>query len=153
MKEIFEAFLGIFFIMLEMVTGMSVIAASITAKNADANLSAYVAEIEESNFAKSVVAAVFEDAYNRGYDITMVFYTESETGAMKTYSCSTSDLSPFKENNSDRWVINSSQLDNKFKNTGMTFADVYMIQIKLSFDYNFSLYNNVTPHVLYRFAR
>lgn len=149
MKEIFEAFLGIFFIMLEMVTGMSVIAASITAKNADANLSAYVAEIEESNFAKSVVAAVFEDAYNRGYDITMVFYTESETGVMSTQSMSMSDLTPFKQNNSDRWIIDPAQ----FNNSGITFADVYMIQIKLSFDYNFSLYNNVTPHVLYRFAR
>lgn len=149
MKEIFEAFLGIFFIMLEMVTGMSVIAASITAKNADANLSAYVAEIEESNFAKSVVAAVFEDAYNRGYDITMVFYLESETGAMSTRSLSMSDLTPFKQNNSDRWLIDSKQ----FENAGVAFADVYMVQIKLSFDYNFSLYNNVTPHVLYRFAR
>ena len=149
MKEIFEAFLGIFFIMLEMVTGMSVIAASITAKNADANLSAYVAEIEESNFAKSVVAAVFEDAYNRGYDITMVFYLESETGAMSTRSLSMSDLTPSKQNNTDRWRIDSKQLEN----AGVTFADVYMVQIKLSFDYNFSLYNNVTPHVLYRFAR
>lgn len=141
MKEVFESFLGIFFLLLLMVTGMSVISASITAKNADANLSAYVAEIEESNFSKSVMEAVFEDGASRGYRISMVLYDEDDTGAMSTRTLDAADVLSY---DADGNAIASI--------SGSTF-DCYMVQIIVSFDYNFSLYNNVTAHTLYRFAR
>lgn len=141
MKEVFESFLGIFFLLLLMVTGMSVISASITAKNADANLSAYVAEIEESNFSKSVMEAVFEDAADRGYRMKMILYDEDDTGAMSTRTVEATDV-----------LTRDAQGNYIASIPGSTF-DCYMVQIVVSFDYNFSLYNNVTQHTLYRFAR
>lgn len=128
MKEVFEAFLGIFFLMLMMVTGVSLISASIDAKNVDANISAYVAEMEESNFSKSIIETVWDDAETRGYGVHMVLYYEDYTGTM-----------------------NSREISSK--NEIGTTTDVYMAQIVIDFNYSFALYNNITRHTLYRFAR
>lgn len=141
MRSLFDSFLGFFFIIILMVTGLSIISASITAKNADANLSAYVAEIEESNFSKSVIQAVWKDADSRNYTTTMVLYYEDETGAMTTKTFTASD------------VIHTDDSGNKTFSISGSTSDVYMVQIAVSFKYNFALYNQVTQHTLYRFAR
>lgn len=128
MKEVIESFLGVFFLMLLMVTGTSLIAASIDAKNADANISAYVAEMEESNFAKSVIEKVWDDAENRNYAVRMTLYEEDSTGTMTS-----------------RDVLTKSAI-------GAT-TDVYMVKLEITFNYKFGLYDTITPHTLYRFAR
>jgi hypothetical protein len=130
-KEIFETWLGVFFLALLMVTGVSILSAGIDARNADAAKTGYIAEIENSNFAPSVINGVLDDAEQAGYDITLDLYhsrTPGATGDLVTRDVTTAD------------------------EIGDT-SDVYMARVQLDFDYAFPLLKSVTPHTLIGYAR
>lgn len=129
MKEIFEAFLGLFFLTLLMVGGMSVIGAGIDARNADATKTGYIAELENSNFSASVLNGVLTDANNQGYALKVDLYHQDASG-------------------------NRTMSQGVTSATGIPdTSDVYMARLDLTFDYSFSLLNTVTPHQLIGYAR
>ena len=74
MKEVMEAFLGLFFFMIIITGSMSVITAAIDAKNADASKTGYIAEIENSNFSSTVLESIFKQAESEGYTVSMRVY-------------------------------------------------------------------------------
>jgi hypothetical protein len=129
MKEIFEAFLGLFFLLLLMVGGMSIIGAGIDARNADATKTGYVAELENSNFSASVLKGVLADAAGQGYDLKVDLYHQTPSGT-RTMT---------------QGITTSAGIPNT--------SDVYMAKLNLSFDYSFSMLNSVTPHELVGYAR
>lgn len=129
MKEIFEAFLGLFFLALLMVGGMSIVSAGIDARNADASKTSYVAEIENSNFSASVLGGVIADAAEDGYAVSVDLYHQDPSGARAVTKGITSAAG----------VPSTS--------------DVYMARLELKFDYTFALLNAVTPHTLIGYAR
>lgn len=129
MKEIFEAFLGLFFLVLVMVGGMSVIGASIDARNADASKTSYIAEMENSNFSASVMSGVLADAADQGYELSVDLYHENPSG--------------------ERTISKNISASTGVPNT----SDVYMAKLNMSFDYSFALLNTVTPHTLVGYAR
>lgn len=131
MKEIFEAWLGVFFLALLMVTGLSILSAGIDARNADAAKTGYIAEIENSNFAPSVIAGVLDDAKTGGYDISLDLYHSPERSA-------SGDLVT-------RDVTTPEQVGDT--------SDVYMARVQLGFDYTFPMLDAVTPHTLIGYAR
>lgn len=128
MKEALESLLGMFFLAMMTTCSLACIAASIDARNADANKSAYIAEIEESNFASHVIEAVFVDAEEQGYILKM-----------KLYSCNSNGSSTVTE------VTSADQVG--------TTGDVYMIRLQLTFDYSFKFLNSVVTHTLLGYAR
>lgn len=129
MKEIFEAFLGLFFLTLLMVGGMSVIGAGIDARNADATKTGYIAELENSNFSASVLDGVLADANSQGYALKVDLYHQDASGN-RTMSQGISSAAGIPDT-----------------------SDVYMARLDLTFDYSFSLLNTVTPHQLVGYAR
>lgn len=129
MKEIFEVWLGVFFLALLMVGGMSIISAGIDARNADATKTNYVAEIQNSNFSASVIDGVMSDAAEDGYDVTIDLYRQDASGARSTTIGLTTG-----------WGVPDT-------------SDVYMAKVNLSFDYAFSLLNVVSQQELVGYAR
>lgn len=128
MKEIFEAALGTFFLSILMVASLSCISASIDAKNADATKTAYIAEIENSNFSSNVIQAVFDQADADGYDVSMVLYH-----------------SPTSPNPAPTTATRASEVGNT--------SDVYMVRLELKFNYTFQFLDSVTQHTLLGYAR
>lgn len=129
MKEIFEVWLGIFFLALLMVGGMSIISAGIEARNADATKTNYIAELEDSNFSASVMSALLTDAQNNDYELSLDLYHQDINGVRTTTT----------------GVRNSGSVPDT--------SNVYMAKVNLSFDYSFSLLNIVTAHELIGYAR
>lgn len=129
MKEIFEAFLGLFFLVLLMVGGMSIVSAGIDARNADATKTSYVAEIENSDFSASVLGGIIADASEDGYAVKVDLYHQDPAGTRK--------VTP--------GITSASGIPDT--------SDVYMARLELSFDYTFPLLNAVTPHQLVGYAR
>lgn len=129
MKEIFEAFLGVFFLILLMVGGMSIIGAGIDARNADAAKTGYIAELENSNFSASVLNGVLANASDQGYELKVDLYHQDTSG----------------ERQVSRGITTAAGIPDT--------SDVYMARLDLSFDYSFSLLNTVTPHQLIGYAR
>lgn len=128
MKEVFESLIGMFFLIILCTASLSCIAASIDARNADANKSAYIAEIEESNFAGQVIESVFTSANNESYDVSMKLYHKHSDGSNTTTTATSADE-----------VGNTS--------------DVYMVKMQLTFDYSFPFLNSVVSHTLIGYAR
>lgn len=133
MKEVFESWLGVFFLALLMITGLSIISAGIDARNADAAKTSYIAEIENSNFSSEVIGAVIDDAKASGYDITVDLY-HSALRSGTSY---------------DRSVTKGIRTAAGVGDT----SNVYMAKVKLDFDYSFSILNVVTPHTIFGYAR
>lgn len=129
MKEIFESFLGLFFLTLLMVGGMSVIGAGIDARNADASKTSYIAEMEDSNFSASVLQGVLLSAQDEGYILSVDLYKQDAAGV--------------------RTVAQGVTAATGVPDT----SDVYMAKLDLTFDYSFPLLNSVTPHQLVGYAR
>ena len=129
MKEVMEAFLGLFFFMIIITGSMSVITAAIDAKNADAAKTGYIAEIENSNFSSTVLESIFEQAESEGYVVSMRVYHMQNSGLQ----------SPPTDVNSSADIPNTS--------------DVYMVRLQLTFDYKFHFLNSVTRHTLIGYAR
>lgn len=129
MKEIFEAFLGVFFLVLLMVGGMSIIGAGIDARNADAAKTGYIAELENSNFSASVLDGILANAKDQGYALKVDLYHQNASGVRVVSPAVTAGAG----------IPDTS--------------DVYMARLDLSFDYSFSLLNAVTPHQLVGYAR
>lgn len=125
MKEVFETWLGIFFLTLLLVAGVSIVGSGIDARNADAAKSAYIAEIEESDFSANVIASVLDEASDDGYDVSLCLYPEN---AAPRCDVTTSDQ------------------------VGDT-SDVYMARVQLDFNYDFGLLNTVIHHQLIGYAR
>lgn len=128
MKEIFESILGVFFLTILMAGSLSCISASIDAKNADASKTAYIAEMENSNFSSDVVQKIFEQAELDGYDVSMKLYHRQDS------------------------VGDSITIANSSADVGNT-SDVYMARMELTFSYSFKFLNNVTQHRLLGYAR
>lgn len=129
MKEIFEAFLGLFFLMLVMVGGMSIVGASIDARNANASKTSYIAEMEDSNFSASVLQGVLVEAEAEGYAVKVDLYRQDSAGV--------------------RTITKGVTAGAGVPDT----SDVYMTKLDLTFDYTFGLLNAVTPHQLIGYAR
>ncbi len=134
MKEIFETWLGIFFLTILMVAGLSVVTAGIDARNADAAKTAYTAEIEESNFSAGVIGAVINEANADGYNVELDLYHSNPAGGATA---------------GDRTVTRNVTEDQQIGDT----SDVYMARLQLTFDYSFPMLNAVTEHTLFGYAR
>lgn len=134
MKEIFETWLGIFFLTILMVAGLSVVTAGIDARNADAAKTAYIAEIEESNFSAGVIGAVINEANADGYNVELdLYHSNPARGATA----------------GDRTVTRNVTEDQQIGDT----SDVYMARLQVTFDYSFPMLNTVTEHTLFGYAR
>lgn len=128
MKEIFEATLGLFFLTLIMVGSLSCISASIDARNADATKTAYITELENSNYSKDTMVKVFEDAGKRSYTVRFSLYMN---------------------NNGSRSVKTVSNVSELPSDT-MT---VYMARVELDFVYSVKLLNIMEPQTIVGYAR
>jgi len=122
-KEIFETWLGIFFLTILMVAGVSIVSAGIDARNADASKAAYIAEIEKSDFSSNVIEGVFDEAADDGYDVSLSVYPENAAPRVVTAG-----------------------------HVGDT-SDVYMARVQLDFNYDFGLLDTVIHHQLIGYAR
>lgn len=129
MKEVFESMLGVFFIAAVMLVSTSVISTSLDARNADATMQAYVTEMEHSNFAGSVLEAVFDQSDTDGYrNVKMVLYEKDDAGAV-----------------SKRTVTNKSQV-------GLTHR-VYMVKLSMEYNYSMDFINQSADHTMTAYAR
>lgn len=125
MKVVIVVFVEVFFLLLLMVGGVSIIGAGIDARNADATKSGYVAELENSNFSPRVIGGLFEDASTQGYDLTLTLYGD----------------------NGARTVVNEMA-------DIPTAAGTYMARVDLGFSYSFPLLDSVPiPHSTVGYAR
>lgn len=129
MKEIFESWLGILFLALLMIGGISIINAGIEARNADATKAGYIAEIEASNFSADVLGSALVDADTVGYDLSFDLYRQAADGTRSVSENATSAAS-----------------------IGDT-ADVYMVRMSLGFNYSFALFDVAAHHELVGYAR
>lgn len=129
MKEIFEVWLGVFFLALVMVGGISIIGAGIDARNADATKTAYIAEIESSNFSGPVLTAVLDDARTQGYEASLDIYSRNDAGVASI----------------TKGVTSASSIPDT--------SETYMVKVTLAFDYSFSLFNAVAKSTLIGYAR
>ena len=128
MKEIFEAFIGIFFLTLLSITSVSVISASIDNSNANTYHTAIVTEFEESNFSPSVISALGNAAANEGYELDLTLFRESGTPTVLRFD------------ETSRPAVGDT-------------SDVYLAEVNLTFDFTFSFVEAVTPHTIKGFAR
>lgn len=129
MKEIFEAVVGVFLLISAMLLSVSIISTSIDARNADATIQAYVTEIEHSNFAKSVLSAVFDQAAEDGFtDVSMVFYEKDDVGAV-----------------SHRTVASKADVGDCHR--------VYMVKMSMNYNYTMDFINRSKTHAIEAYAR
>ena len=141
MKEVMEAFLGTFFMLLMSATSLSCISAAIDYRNADATKTAYIAEMENSNFSSKVIAQICEQAEKDGYDVQLTLYHSQDYLGSPTPKLTTKYPDESNPNLS---------LEDAIGNT----SDVYMIRVQLDSDYSFDFFNNaVTKHTLIGYAR
>ena len=77
MKQIFETYLTLFFLLMAVFTLEGIIAADIDTKNARDFKESIVDEIENSNFSPTVIAAC-RNAGNNKYTVTVNEYKDSE---------------------------------------------------------------------------
>lgn len=129
MKEIFESWLGIFFLAILMVGGISIINAGIDARNADASKSGYIAEIENSNFSAEVMRSVFAEAESEGYELSIDLYHETLDGQRRV----------------DKGITSGDAIPDT--------SDVYMARLHLGFNYSFVLFDVAAHHELIGYAR
>ena len=132
MKQLFETFLGMFFLFLLIVCSMTCISAGVDARNADKYKTEYIAQMENSNYAQHVVEKIFEDAEEQEYEIKMLFYKDVN-GTMST-SPEVSSIEEFQTQVGDT--------------TG-----VYMVRLELTFPYMFPMLEATTHHTLLGYAR
>lgn len=129
MKEIFEVWLGVFFLALLMVGGVSIIGAGIDARNADATKTSYIAEIENSNFSPSVLTGVLADAADQDYEVSLDVYNRDDAGVQTV----------------TKNVTSASGLPDT--------SETYMVRVSLKFDYSFALFDAVAKSTLVGYAR
>lgn len=79
MDVIFKAFSGVFFMMVLMVTGISILFASINAKNADSFATSVTNRIRASYFDERVIEKCKSDAKAHDYELTVDVYTDEKT--------------------------------------------------------------------------
>ena len=79
MEVIIKSFIGIFCLMLLTVTGVGITATSVSARNANAFLTASAERIEAAHFAKDVIETCQEDAKEMGYDLNVDVYRPGES--------------------------------------------------------------------------
>lgn len=90
MENIIKAFISVFFTLILVCTGFSIITAVNNGRNADSFLADSVARIENSNYAPSVIAACQNDAANHTPEYTLdVSVAECENDATKKYGSAT----------------------------------------------------------------
>lgn len=83
METVFKSFAGVFFLLLLTALGVSLIASSIQANNADRALLAYVERIENSNYSEEVIDACKADAtaqFGNGRDDMLTVVTGTQNG-------------------------------------------------------------------------
>lgn len=132
MKQIFETFLGMFFLFLLIVCSMTCLSAAVDARNADKYKTEYIAQMENSDYAQGVVEKVFEDAADQDYEIKMMFYKDVN-GAMST----SPEVSTIEE----------------FHNLVGDTTGTYMVRLELTFPYLFPMLEATTHHTLLGYAR
>lgn len=74
MEVIIKSFIGIFCLMLLTVTGIGITATSVSARNANAFLTASAERIEAAHFAEDVIEACQADAREMDYDLSVEVY-------------------------------------------------------------------------------
>lgn len=123
-------------------TSLTCISAAIDYRNADATKTAYIAEMENSNFSSEVITKIYEQAEDDGYDVKMTLYHRQDYLGNPAPTLTTT-VDPSVASNPD-----------SLKNAIGDTSDVYMIRVQLDFDYSFAFFNNaVTKHTLFGYAR
>ncbi len=79
MEVIIKSFIGIFCLMLLTVTGIGITATSVSARNANAFLTASAERIEAAHFAKNVIEACQADAEEMDYGLSVEVYRPGES--------------------------------------------------------------------------
>lgn len=94
MSQIVKGFLGIFFIVLLAVSGLSISVSMLNASNAKTFKANMITEIENSNFNYDVINDCVSQGEELGYEIQLKIFTEDiETGERKTESITGSSVS------------------------------------------------------------
>lgn len=71
MDNLIKGFLGVFFLLLISFLGLSLVHASMNARDADTFLSASAKQISNSNYAPTVIETCKEEARQKGYRLSM----------------------------------------------------------------------------------
>ena len=74
MEVIIKSFIGVFCLMLLTVTGIGITSTSVSARNANAFLTASAERIETAHFAEDVIEACQADAREMDYDLSVEVY-------------------------------------------------------------------------------
>lgn len=128
MKEMLEAGLGVYIMLLMIVASLSCISSAIDAKNADATKTAYVTELENSNYSKTTMTHIFEDAIKKNYTVTLALYQNDGT---------------------TRTIVECTDAASLPADT----MNVYMARIELKFNYTVALFNIMEPQAILGYAR
>lgn len=127
MKSMFETFLGVFFLVLAMVTGMSCISGAIDVRHADEAKVTYIQNIEDSNFSSRVMQQCFDSADKEGYKIDFVVYSDADG------------------TNTVRNVHSKSEVGD--------ISNAYLVRMTLDFNYSMPLMGIAAPHTLLGYAK
>ena len=79
MDTVFKAFSGIFFLMVLMVSGISLLFASIEAANADSFATAVANRVRASYFDERVIEECKKEADARDYELKVLVYRDGDT--------------------------------------------------------------------------
>lgn len=85
MGQIIKTYLGIFMILFLMVTSIGILSAFVTIMNAQNLHSEIIHEIEDSDYAPSVISSCFDKAVSEGYEMNLVVPAKNGGEQVCTY--------------------------------------------------------------------
>lgn len=165
MKAVFEAIIGVFCMMLVVVSCMVCIVAGLDYKNAVSMKSIYIGQIEESNFTSSVLTNIIKDSISKKYNdvsdadgnshspFMILYHKQTETGTNNvTPVYVVRDGSPTPPDSVGVVIDSSGNIISS--NFPSDTSDVYMVQLNLVFNYSFEPFNvNSKNRTLVGYAR
>lgn len=77
MESIFKAFLGTFLILALVISGVTLLYSSLTARSADSFMTETVQRIENSNFDQNVIDECVSNASRRNYSLNVKLYAQN----------------------------------------------------------------------------
>lgn len=125
MSQVIKAFLGVFLIVFMMITSTGILAAYMEVLNAQDLQARIIDEIENSNYAASVIRAGYRDAGKAGCGLSLTLYYES--GVMTRFT-------------------NSSQVP-------ASVGEVSMARVELTFPFQVAVLGIRQEHTLTGYAR
>lgn len=136
MKEAFEAMLGAFLFAVMMIVCVSATSTFVDARNIDATMQSYVAEVEHSNFSPTVIASVLDE-------MDHALYEDSDTSGVITLYGKAMDGTPIERS------ITSSDDTSAIGDT----SGIYMAKIELTYTYGLDFLDRDATHTLTAYAR